>query len=93
MAWKGSRYWLIFFLGGICSGFIFPVWTPSLLNKCVNQIQQGHLVTAEKIARASQELTSGAEARTHFQDLAARLNVVPFPTPRKREFFRARIPP
>jgi hypothetical protein len=68
MAWKGSRYWLIFFLGGICSGFIFPVWTPSLLSKCVNQIQQGHLVAAEQIACASQELTSGAEARTHFRD-------------------------
>jgi hypothetical protein len=32
-----------------------------------------------KNRRASEGLTSGAEARMHIENLAARLNVVPFP--------------
>src|SRR5436309_13593367 len=38
--------------------------------------------------RASEESTSGAEARTHFQQLNGTIEIVPFPNVLEPEFFR-----
>jgi len=38
--------------------------------------------------RSGSKRTSGAEARIHFNDLTARLKIVPFPIPLNLEFFR-----
>jgi hypothetical protein len=49
-----------------------------------NQVAEGLLVPAKKPA-------SGAEARTIFNDLAARVKLVPFPTFARIKFFRSVI--
>jgi len=43
---------------------------------------------AERVVEGAKKCSSGAEARTHFQRLTARVELVPFPFVEKSEFSR-----